>query len=71
MWYVNIACVCALGYYFVRFILTMWYVNNGGSRHPREAANCFILTMWYVNLSFCFYTFKCIAGFILTMWYVN
>ncbi len=33
----------------VRFILTMWYVNNSFKKEYTIFREGFILTMWYVN----------------------
>ena len=33
----------------MRFILTMWYVNNGDNDTGGVEVLGFILTMWYVN----------------------
>ena len=34
----------------LRFILTMWYVNEEFRVKTTKKAQSFILTMWYVNL---------------------
>ena len=35
--------------HITRFILTMWYVNQGTRIYNHESSERFILTMWYVN----------------------
>ena len=56
---------------YVRFILTMWYVNTDENSLTNQIADGFILTMWYVNWGYTKFWVEKIICFILTMWYVN
>ena len=55
----------------MRFILTMWYVNNFLTDEVGDMLDCFILTMWYVNYITKINKIDVDFSFILTMWYVN
>ena len=55
----------------LRFILTMWYVNNTEKSKQVIWKQSFILTMWYVNIKIEGEESFEEVSFILTMWYVN